>query len=81
MRNVSATDAARRFSELLDAVEHDRESFVISRHGRVVARLEPAGGNGVAVRALLRDRGPDRGWADELSDIRSFPPQERPWNA
>ena len=80
VRDVSATDASRNFSNLLDAVEHDGESFVISRHGHVVARLEPAGGNGQAVRELLRGARPDRDWAGELADLRSMPPQERPWS-
>jgi prevent-host-death family protein len=80
MRDISATDASRNFSELLDAVEHGGESFTISRHGKVVARLDPAGGNGAAVRALLTDAHPDRAWAADLEEIRSLPAQEREWN-
>ncbi|MBI4260921.1 MAG: type II toxin-antitoxin system prevent-host-death family antitoxin, partial [Actinobacteria bacterium] len=44
MEEISATDAARRFSELLDGVEHRGESFTIRRRGRVVARVVPATG-------------------------------------
>lgn len=80
MRDVTATEASRRFSELLDAVEHERETLVIRRHGRVVARLQPAGGNGTAVRSLLHERAPDPSWASELTDLRSLPAQERAWN-
>jgi len=42
MENVSATDAAHRFSELLDAVEWRGATFLIARRGRTVARLGPA---------------------------------------
>jgi prevent-host-death family protein len=39
-RSVSAADANRRFSELLRKVREGR-SFVITSHGRPVARLVP----------------------------------------
>ena len=81
MRDVSATDASRNFSDLLDAVEHGGESFVIRRHGRAVARLEPAGANGAEVRAVLRSRPTDAAWARELSDLRTqLHAEERPWS-
>jgi prevent-host-death family protein len=38
---ITATDAARNFADLLDAVERDREEFTIIRRGKVVARLTP----------------------------------------
>ncbi len=82
MRDVSATDASRHFSNLLDAVEHEGESFVISRRGRVIARLEPAGGNGAAVRAVLGSPSVDSAWARELADLRvELPTEEREWSA
>ena len=37
---VQASDAKARLLQLLDAVERG-ETIVITRHGRVVARLEP----------------------------------------
>ena len=33
MKDISATEAGRHFSELLDAVEHRHESFVVVRRG------------------------------------------------
>jgi prevent-host-death family protein len=42
MRRLTATDAARRFSEVLDAVEMHGESFLVVRRGQAVARIEPA---------------------------------------
>lgn len=83
MNDITATEAARRFSEVLDAVEHRRESFVISRKGRVVARLEPASGaSGRVVKDILRAAPPDRSWADELSQLRSLVTlEDERWNA
>ncbi|MGH2728272.1 MAG: type II toxin-antitoxin system Phd/YefM family antitoxin [Actinomycetota bacterium] len=80
MKELSATDAARRFSEVLDAVEHDGESFVIRRKGKPVARLEPARANGTAVRKLLRRIPNDPDWAREVRELRrGLPVQERDW--
>ncbi|WP_147794191.1 type II toxin-antitoxin system Phd/YefM family antitoxin [Cellulomonas sp. Y8] len=42
MRTVTATRAARHLSGLLDAVARG-ETFTITRSGRVVAELRPAG--------------------------------------
>jgi len=42
MRRISATEASRSFSRVLDQAEHDGESFVIERNGRPVAELRPA---------------------------------------
>ncbi|MGH2739231.1 MAG: type II toxin-antitoxin system Phd/YefM family antitoxin [Actinomycetota bacterium] len=81
MENVSATDAARRFSELLDAIEHRRESFVISRRGRPVARIGPAAAaTGKAAKAVLRRHPRDRAWAADLAALREdLSVEERRW--
>ncbi len=42
MTTISARDASRGFSALLDRVEHDGEEYTIERDGRVVARIVPA---------------------------------------
>ncbi|TMD59550.1 MAG: type II toxin-antitoxin system Phd/YefM family antitoxin [Chloroflexi bacterium] len=42
-KTISATTAGRRLSEILDAVEHNREEFIVARHGQDVARIAPAG--------------------------------------
>ena len=41
MKHVQASEAKAKFAELLDQVEQG-ETVVITRHGKVVARLEPA---------------------------------------
>jgi len=80
MKELSATEVARRFSEVLDAVEHDGESFVIRRKGKTIARIEPAPSNGAAVKKLLRRIPNDPDWARELRELRqSLPVQERDW--
>ena len=72
MRRLSATDAARRFSELLDAVERRGETFLVVRRGHAVARIEPArAANGKHVKELLRASPPDRRWASELGELRA----------
>lgn len=73
MPEINATNAARNFSELLDAVEHRGEHFTIVRRGKVVAQLEPvAVGRGADIKALLRLRKVDRGWANELAATRDL---------
>jgi antitoxin (DNA-binding transcriptional repressor) of toxin-antitoxin stability system len=70
---VSATDAARNFADLLDAIEHRGEHFTIVRRGKAIAHLEPMNrGRGVDVKALLRRHRPDAAWSDELDEVRSL---------
>ena len=72
VRRLTATDAARRFSELLDAVELRGESFLIVRRGRAVARIEPArAADGKLVKEVLRSSPPDGRWASELRELRA----------
>lgn len=81
--DISATEAARRFSEILDAVEHRGESFVIVRKGRPVARMEPAiKTSGASVKDLLLERPRDQGWGKELRDLRAMVgAEDRRWTA
>ena len=73
MTEVSATDAARNFADLLDAVEHRGERFTIVRRGKVVAQLDPVTtGRGADVKALLRRYGPDPGFARDLGSVRDL---------
>lgn len=73
MSEVTATDAARRFSEMLDAIEHRGEHFTIVRRGRAIAHLEPMGrGRGADVKSLLRRHHPDTAWADDIVATRGL---------
>ncbi len=81
MRQLTATEAARRFSEVLDAVEHEGETFVITRGGRPVASLVPAAAtSGLALKAALRRHRPDPAWARDLGEVRRLlVVEERSW--
>jgi antitoxin (DNA-binding transcriptional repressor) of toxin-antitoxin stability system len=73
MTEVSATDAARNFADLLDAIEHRGEHFTIVRRGRAIAQLEPMSpGRGADAKAVLARHRPDVGWLDDLAEVRSL---------
>ena len=73
MPDVTATDAARNFADLLDAIEHRGEHFTIVRRGKAIAHLEPMNrGRGADVKALMRRHRPDPDWANDLDDIRDL---------
>lgn len=80
---MSATEAARQFSDPLDAVEHGGKSFVISRKGRAVAVVSPAPArSGKELKRFLRKHPPDGAWVEELNEIRSLlVVEERNWRA
>jgi prevent-host-death family protein len=70
---ISATDAARNFSDLLDAVEHRHERYTVVRRGRVVAQISPmVSGRGADIKELLHGRMRDSSWARELDDLRAL---------
>ena len=55
MREIQATEAKTRLAELLRAVEHG-EAITITRHGKAVAHLVPAGTQDRASRAKAVER-------------------------
>jgi prevent-host-death family protein len=71
--DVTATDAARSFADLLDAVEHRGERFTIVRRGKAIAQLEPLNrGRGRDTKRLLTRHRPDRDWAKDLETVRTL---------
>ena len=73
MPDISATEAARRFSDVLDSVEHGKETYTIVRRGKAVAHLEPVDkGRGAEVKEILKRHKPDPMWSDELSRLREL---------
>jgi prevent-host-death family protein len=84
MRTMTATQAARNFAGLLDAVEHG-ESVVITRDGATVGRFVPERQTTAdRLKAALRDHPPDPAFADDLeaarADLRSsFTDEVRAW--
>jgi prevent-host-death family protein len=70
---VSATEAARNFSDLLDAVEHRGARFTIVRRGKAVAHLAPVTtGTGAEAKALLSRHRLDPGFASDVASVRSL---------
>lgn len=85
-QRVTATDAARRFSDLLNRVRYAGESFVIVRGGEEIGQLVPAEPNHpLTLRGLLEvlasEGAPDPEFADDLEAIQSEQPSvgEAPW--
>lgn len=86
-RTISATEAAREFSRVLDDLEHQHETvYYIERHGRPVARIEADTGGRARWRdvrsALLAAPRPDPRFEADLAEIRamqSVAPQ--PWES
>jgi antitoxin (DNA-binding transcriptional repressor) of toxin-antitoxin stability system len=78
---ITATEAARQFSQLLDTIEHRRKSFVITRGGRAVASIHPVPtATGRVAKRLLGDGRPDPAWAKELDQLRgSLVMEQREW--
>jgi len=73
MTEMSATEAARNFAELLDAVEHKGERILIARRGRVIAQIEPvAKGRGAEVKSLLRRNPVDTRWMAVIREVREL---------
>lgn len=73
MPDISATEAARRFSDVLDSVEHEKRRYTIVRRGKAVAHLEPiSSGRGSDVKEMLRSHDSDESWARELSELRNL---------
>ncbi|MBI4494970.1 MAG: hypothetical protein HY690_19525 [Chloroflexi bacterium] len=76
-KRISATTAAKKFSEVLDQVEHFNETFEVERHGRPIAQIRPveaaAPGRvlwGEALAALRAGPQPDPAFAEDLEEIR-----------
>jgi prevent-host-death family protein len=84
MTEISATDASKRFADVLDAVEHRGETFTVVRRGKVVAAIAPArSGTGADLRRILHAHPPDDRWSEDLRDLRSFAgdaPATDAWN-
>ena len=71
---VSATEAVRTFSDLLNRIRYRGEEFVVERAGEAVCRMTPAGPARIPtlrdLAALLREApGPDRGYAADVRRV------------
>jgi antitoxin (DNA-binding transcriptional repressor) of toxin-antitoxin stability system len=83
MTEISATDASKRFADMLDAVEHRGETFTVVRRGRAIATIAPAHRTTLGeLREFLNANPLDPEWAEELQDLRRFvgpAPVADPW--
>jgi prevent-host-death family protein len=52
MRTISATEAARNFSRVLDLLEHESEEIIVVRNNHPVAKLIPGAPRLTALEAL-----------------------------
>ena len=82
MRTISATEASRRFSDLLDAIERG-ESVTVTRGNRPVAEIHPARRRtGRDLRTALADLpSPDDTFETDIADALSHVTTDRtdPW--
>lgn len=85
MSEISATEASKRFADLLDAVEHRGETFTVVRRGRAIATVAPARRTTLGeLREFLRAHPADATWERDLADLRAFvghAPTQDPWSA
>lgn len=73
MSEITATEAARRFADLLDAVEHAGQRYTITRRGKAVAHIEPVSrSRGADAKALLSRHRPDTRWSGDLGSVRDL---------
>ena len=84
VRTITATEASRGFSDLLDAVERG-ETVRIKRKGGVVAEISPAGGSTFgALKTALRGVPPlDDGFESDIAEALSLvtEPEVPSWGA
>jgi prevent-host-death family protein len=82
VRTVTATEASRRFSDLLDAIERG-ESVTVTRGNRAIAEIRPARRRtGKDLReALAETSPPDERFEADIADALTFLTTDRtdPW--
>lgn len=82
---VSATELARKLGDYLSRVRYRRESFVVEKNGKAVARVIPAEdpppvslSRALAIWCAAAPRDPD--FADDLEKVGNADmPPENPW--
>jgi prevent-host-death family protein len=80
---MTATEVARNFSDVLTRVEREGETIEVVRNGKLVAVITPVSHkpNGAAVLEFLRNRPVDPEWAADIKHLReSLLVQERVWD-
>lgn len=84
MKRLTATEAARNLSEVLNRVEYRDEEFEVERNGRVIARVVPARRTATVrdLFELLAAMPRDPQFADDLEEIQAqqAPAPGSPWD-
>ena len=79
---VTATEAARKFSEILNRVAYKGESFIVERSGRPICEIRPAKKEGISTQELVEilrsGPRPDKGYFDTLEEITRNQPTVAP---
>jgi len=74
---ITATEASRKFSEILNRVAYKGESFVVERSGRPVCEIRPAQEEGITTQELVEilksGPHPDKAYLDILEETRNQP--------
>jgi len=73
MPEISATEASKRFADMLDAVQHRGETFTVVRRGRAIATVAPARRTTLgALREYQHAHPADEAWERDVADMRRF---------
>jgi antitoxin (DNA-binding transcriptional repressor) of toxin-antitoxin stability system len=79
---ITATEAARKFSEILNRVKFKGESFIVERNGKPICEISPSQSEGISTQELvelLRSAPwPDKGYFDILEEITRNQPTVAP---
>lgn len=82
---VTATEAARQFSEILNRVAYKGETFVVERAGRPICEISPTASEGIStselVNLLRSSPRPDKAYFKTLEKItgKQAPIAPSPW--
>jgi len=81
---ISATELVRNLGDVLARIRYRRESFLIERNGRPVARMDPVPGSAGSVRdalaAWMADADADPSFGEDLARVNAADrPAADPW--
>jgi antitoxin (DNA-binding transcriptional repressor) of toxin-antitoxin stability system len=80
--HVTATEAARKFSEILNRVAYKGETFVVERSGRPVCEISPPETEGISTKELVEilrsGPHPDKGYLKTLEKLTRNQPSVAP---
>ncbi len=82
---LTASDAARSFSDVVNRVFYRRESFVVERGGEAVCKIEPVGPMsmtfGELVKEWVQDSVVDEDYLNTVAELRAQQPRlpKDPW--